>query len=312
MPSMRLDVRRAVLAVVVAAATVAGAAERAEAAFPGRNGLIAFRGTFDCPVEQSAIGLIRSDGQDRHKVTGCDDIWYTPDWSPDGASLLYSNRSVIRLVDAATLTARDVTRGRAPSFAPDGDHLTYRRAFHDRELWRARVDGSHTRLLRTRERFVGPPLWSPGGRTIAYSQFDVGTWLVSARTGKRIRRVTGPRLDAFDWSPDGRRLLCGRRAAEGGYDELYLVRADGKGTPRRVTHTPRRAETNAAWSPDGRRLVVLVSTFPKPGYFRRTMVTMSTTGTHRQSLWRTPLLRVDAAVPETINLPQSVRWQPLP
>jgi Tol biopolymer transport system component len=304
-------VRRALLVLAIAAATVAGAAEQAEATFPGRNGLIAFRGTFGCPGEQSAVGLIRRDGQQRRMVTPCDEFWHTPDWSPDGASFLTSNDREIQLIDAATLTARSVTRGSAPSFAPDGDHFAFRRA-RFRQLWRARVDGTHERLLRTGERNVREPLWSPARRTIAYHQDDVGTWLVSARTGRRIRKVTGSGLVPFDWSPDGRELLCGRRRAEGGYSDLYVVRAHGKGSPRRVTRTAGKSEGPAAWSPDGHRLVVLVTTPARLGYFRRAMVTMRTNGTHTRRLWRTPPVLEDETVAQNINLPLSAKWQPLP
>jgi Tol biopolymer transport system component len=174
-----------------------------------------------------------------------------------------------------------------------------------RDIRRARLDGGASRLLRKREWLRPPLLWSPRGQTIAYYRYREGTWLISARTGDRLRRVTGPRLSPLDWSPDGRRLLCVRSRPR----DLYIVRANGKGTPRRLAPTPREYEIDAAWSPNGRRIAVLVKSSASPGFLRYTMRTMSTSGTHKRRISRT-LVAGNEESPR--NVPFSVAWQPLP
>ena len=67
-----------------------------------------------------------------------------------------------------------------------------------------------------------------------------------------MKRVGAPAL-----SPDGRLVVV--PVAEPAYDEkekssdLWLVRADGSATPRRITFTP-GGESGVAWSPDSRRI----------------------------------------------------------
>ena len=70
----------------------------------------------------------------------------------------------------------------------------------------------------------------------------------------RPRRVVGwrPGRTGFGyptWSPDGRRLAL----AEGRYDSIYVVRADGSGLRRLTQHAYN--EYAFAWSPAGRSIL---------------------------------------------------------
>ena len=82
-------------------------------------------------------------------------------WSPDGARIAYvarqrEGKAILRVADARTGVARDLTDGKAdagnPAWAPDGKHLVF---FWERdgdaELYLAREDGSGvTRFTRSR------------------------------------------------------------------------------------------------------------------------------------------------------------------
>lgn len=104
---------------------------------------------------------------------------------------------------------------------------------------------------------------SPDGRLIAFtagSGDDLDLFVVDAAGRRPPRRVAGG--DGFEqapiWSPDGTRLLLTRtdefqEFAPAG--ELWLVEVDGTGA-RRLT---RAESSDAAWSPDGRRVAVVVS-----------------------------------------------------
>ena len=71
--------------------------------------MIAFKGTFACPFEEAAVGVIRRNGTGRRMVTACHYAFEGPDWSPDGNSLLYSGSRQIRLVDVGTAEERVIT-----------------------------------------------------------------------------------------------------------------------------------------------------------------------------------------------------------
>jgi Tol biopolymer transport system component len=82
-----------------------------------------------------------------------------------------------------------------------------------------------------------------------------GTWIIDADTGERIRRISRRPAAVLDWSPDGRTLLFGPACGFDGLcdPDLYILRRDGTRV-RRLTDTPKREETDAVWSPDGRRI----------------------------------------------------------
>ncbi|MCS6947693.1 MAG: hypothetical protein NZM12_08770, partial [Steroidobacteraceae bacterium] len=94
--------------------------------------------------------------------------------------------------------------------------------------------------------------------------FAVCVWLspVGLHAGTRVITHEDlwlmPRVGAPIPAPDGTSLLV--NVLEPAYNEqeqrsdLWLVRADGRAAPRRLTHTPGR-ETGVSWAPNGRRIL---------------------------------------------------------
>jgi Tol biopolymer transport system component len=288
---------RFALSAAVAACVLAGAGQ-APAAFPGRNGLIAY--TADC-FGVSRIGLMRPDGTGRGLLNvggrSCGDWSVAPDrvfmtsnpsWAADGRHILFgyeavvgerggafavaqangAHRVVVPLAPPPSLPDFGVAFSReGASFAPDGRRFVYVRFFSgpaatapEPEIWVAAIDGSEDRRL-------GPGTlarWSPDGRTIAYTRLrhaDMpgptagSTWLMSARTGRPLRRVWRYAAGSLDWAPDGKRLVATPYGAPG----VFILRADGRGarrfTPRGEPNRSRLGEAvDAVWSPDGRRM----------------------------------------------------------
>jgi WD40-like Beta Propeller Repeat len=126
----------------------------------------------------------------------------------DGA--VWSSRGLVALVQGGGIWVgrpgrgklRRLTRGRSPSFSPDGVRLAVAR---DGYVWIVRVgDGRQRRLVRG-----GAPAWSPNGRQIAYIAAG-GAVAVIAAAGGRPHRVGSVRGTALDWQPvaDSARPAC--------------------------------------------------------------------------------------------------------
>lgn len=194
-------------------------------------------------------------------------------WSPDGSQLAVGAgigtsgppwfTPAIYLVnvdgsDVRTLP-REWSRG-GLAWAPDGRRF----AFTDgRGISVVNADGSGRRKLTTDG---VDPVWSPDGRTIAYSKLVT---VVSTRPELRGRRVdvprgiflmnadgTGKRMLAADgsfgaWSPDGRRRAFTR--GRHGSEQLYIANVDGTGE-RQLTRDTSWSHGSPVWSPDGRTI----------------------------------------------------------
>jgi TolB protein len=282
---------------LVAAALLAlAAAAPAQATFPGANGKLAVSvDTCEFHPHLRAIGF---DGRHLGMLTepcealGLDEdeeptlrSAQAPEWSPDGQRLLFaqSGAEPAGLYTMAAdgsghrlVTTADVTQ---PSFSPDGNRIAFVRGD---AVWTMASDGTGQRRLRAGPRCarandcveLDEPRWSPDGRVIAVRAEQLtygrgrrasprpGLWLISATTGRFLRRVVptdahGHAPSAPDWSPDGRRLVYGtafgqdevKGGASGG--NLYVVDRSGRNR-RRIVHRRRLAETHPVWSPDGR------------------------------------------------------------
>jgi len=283
---------------------------------------------------------MRPDGTDERLVapkgcTGDSASARRPAWAPNGRRLIFeftppptadtqltladadgTDRAAVPLAPppSAPEQGRDFDRSDA-AFAPDGRRFVYQRYFYDGsppEIWLAAVDGSEDRRLLPGRL----ARWSPDGRTIAYvpptenpdtdEEREHGTWLMSARTGKRLRRVWGHSAQSLDWAPDGRRLVASR-SGEG----VRILRRDGKGTRRLVrSRAGRAADGQAVWSPDGRRIsFVRLRSVPDGGGESGLDVeiwTIGTRGTRARRIWtRHHGFDSDSSLP-------TLSWQPVP
>lgn len=260
--------------VTIAALVLLVCAATAQAAFPGRNGKIAFSGNGDGDYE---LFTIDPDGTERAQITHNDidenlsplnDT--SPAWSPGGDKLVFIRRSSIPGLTAidSVYTANPDGSGEQELFtsivpdvgwSPDGDRIVYTActsfghgSCFGYDALTSRSDGSDGRLLaRNADDSELQVDWSPDGSKVAISGFE-DIWTVPADgTGGATPLVTGPGANvAPSWSPDGSRLAF--MSDRDGNLEIYVANADGTGQTRLTENA--LPDANPAWSPDGAKI----------------------------------------------------------
>jgi putative cell wall-binding protein len=265
----------------------------AQAAFAGRNGVIAY---VDCTDGMTTIRTVNPDGSDvRLLVDAADE----PAWSPDGQQLAFvrtvGGRPQVFVVRADGTGQRQVTGvehgADQPAWTPDGRHLLFRRHFGDdlTGIWRINaLDG--TGLVQVvpavdpdgRPTRAGGPATAGDGH-IAYSALtDPVEWserlfavFTSRADGSGAVRLTPPETSrdfgAPDWSPDSRWIaVTAVYRHRPVFGAQYLMRSDG--TEMRWFDS---TGSSARWSPDGRHLAFFASgpfNFPPPpGLYTQTV-----------------------------------------
>jgi TolB protein len=256
-------VRQTVLlqAAVVAAVLVACAvvlltvSEKAEAAFPGENGRIAFSAKESTADAQYQIYTIKPDGTGEKQLTNTSSRYFNidPVFSPDGTKIAWNRNSDIWIMNAdGTGKKRLIVGGEDPAFSPDGTKIAFARIDPkegDWEIYWKALDGTRSKRVTDNLGFDVNPAWSPDGKKIAYTFAKV---------------VQDGCIPCVDWS------------------DIFTIRPDGTGR-QRLTALP--AQTDAQrpdWSPDGSRVVFAVFDF---GAEKARIETIGADGTGQQTVF---------------------------
>lgn len=207
-----------------------------------------------------------------------------PAWSPGGERIayLYDQPGVgwlLRCCDTAngehrTLAERPVA-GIRPAWSPDGGALAVVRGNGQggQDIWLIASDGGEERRVVEGAGETRSPAISPDGATLAYiaangPSLDLFTLPVAGGASHQRTARTNP-LDeprwTPRWSPDGRWLAyVSSRSGERNNDDLWLVSADGEIDMQLTTGL--MVNTDAAWSPDGRRIAIIGNTVTEHWY----------------------------------------------
>lgn len=226
--------------------------------------------------KDDAIYRIDSDGANLVRVSHSG-LYLTPAWSPDGATIAYSEnrdyRWTLYLQQLATGTRTAVT-GSSPgdnygvAFAPDGKTIAYthgREKGSDIEAFDVtRMCCAHA-LTHEGARALADnlaPTYSPDGRRIAFNSTRTGTpeiWVMD-EDGTSTQQLIPSQFEpggrplasyAPAWSPDGSRIVFDRETPSGGR-QLYSFSV-GSGTVVQLTGTGQNDD--ASWAPDSRHIV---------------------------------------------------------
>jgi len=144
----------------------------------------------------------------------------------------------------------------SPAWSPDGTRIAYasnRDGNYD--IFVMDADGSNGVKLTTDAASDAAPDWSPAGTQIAFvSQRSGGfrVWKMGSDGSGQAMLSTQNKSQNPAWSPDGTQIAFDADADGDGWNELWIMNADGSG--EQLLHEP---GTNAeakdpSWSPDGR------------------------------------------------------------
>jgi Tol biopolymer transport system component len=244
----------------------------AHAAFPGKNGLIAWSKVFF--TRDAEIFVMGPDGSHQHPLTSNDRVDFDPAWSADGAQLAYSSSGAdadVWVINADGTEDHDVSNDPTgpdiqPAWSPDGGQIAFVKQNFDgtSAIWVMNADGSGQLQLTDEATINVHPNWSPDGSRIAFASsragsFDIFTIAPDGSNPTRLTFTATQQEDNPNWSPDGLRLVFDN-CVSATYPcpgspnyEIFSMRADGSGR-QRLTNDP-SIDWNAAWSPDGTEIV---------------------------------------------------------
>jgi Tol biopolymer transport system component len=243
---------------------------RAESAFPGVSGKIAFVSFRD---GQGDIYAMNADGTEQTRLTVNPASDYEPVWSPDGTSILFRTYRVgideIYVMNADGSGQTNVTENPAldihPAWSPDGSKILFVSTRNDPyyascdywcyEIYTMNLDGSGVTRLTYNSDVDFSPVWSPDGSKIAFMSnrasgyYDVFVMNADGSSVTNLTNSLGGDADP-DWSPDGSKIAF--RTDRDGDWEVYVMNADGSGVTR-LTNSP-GWDSAPAWSPDGSKI----------------------------------------------------------
>lgn len=262
-----MGTKRRSLVACLAGALVVLLAAPASAAYPGRNGRIAYNSGYEPEV---AIMTTNVDGSNVKQLTFTD-AFHEPSYSANGRRIVYVRGEYTFAPTHIGLMNADGTDKRrvpfhdseelwSPSFSPSGKRIIVTRWNNGHgSVWTLRTDGTDRRKVAPQlEGIVSGGVYSPGGKRIAFSFRPEGADYSSIYTirvdGTGLRRLTGgTHLDAGpDYSPDGSRLAFLRTRKDHSKDSIHRMRSDGTGETNVTSYDGPGGLGGPRWSPDGR------------------------------------------------------------
>ncbi|MDX6510624.1 MAG: TolB protein [Gaiellaceae bacterium] len=250
------------IALACALSIAFGSASRAEAAFPGKNGAIAYEHGRD-------IWTINPDGTGAVQLTATPGTFESdPAWSPDGKKIAFTSvldapggNSQVWVMNADGSQAHPITTtgGGSPAWSPEGTRIAYVAGGSRFDVHMVDFDGTHDVNLTAHLDVTGvmQPSWSPDGTRLAvnattpgYGMWGIAAFNLATRTLAPLAMTTTWNPGNPTWSPDGRTIALDAMNDGRG----YLMNADGTNLHAAFGAAASEALASPAFSPDGNRL----------------------------------------------------------
>jgi Tol biopolymer transport system component len=274
LPALLVLVAAVLVACAVALLTVE---QKAEAAFPGKNGRIAYN-------DLGVIYTIKPDGSGKSKVVNTSVAGDPIDYSPDGKRIAYTsyegdndaNPTGGPQKDAEIYTIKVDGTGKfqlthnkrydwGASYSPDGERIAFTHYDgHDDEIYTINADGTGAFRVTNNSTNEFFPSYSPDGKKIVFSgshrklsrprTYTADIYTIGVNGKNRVRLTHNNTTDsAPDYSPNGKRIAFAGFVDSSSpkvHWNIYTIRARGGGKTKVAG-----GGTDPDYSPDGKKIV---------------------------------------------------------
>lgn len=226
------------------------------------------------------IYIMDWDSADAQRMTFTRNISISPNWSPDGSTIVYTTYTFhknAKLVNTDLLSYDLKTKKRfllswkqginsGAAYSPDGKYIFLTNSNNDNhDIFRIDSDGKHrTQITKSRLGQLNvEPAVSPDGSKIAYSSDRDGKPMIYVMNtdGSGNKRITfaGNYNSSPAWSPDGKKIVFSGQ--DGKHFDIFIMNIDGTGLER-LTSANKKDGTPATneypnFSPDGRQVMFI-------------------------------------------------------
>lgn len=165
------------------------------------------------PAELGATDLYVADADGSHRAPltrseASDE--FSPDWAPDGRSLVVERNGILVVVRADGAVERVLTAGREPAWSKSGRIAFVSDRSGSEDLYAIDSTGRGLRRLTTSPAVESAPAWSPDGRRLAFVSADglaVDLYVLNLAAGSVAQLTADPFTEGSPaWSADGRTI----------------------------------------------------------------------------------------------------------